>query len=235
MGDLVAQLRCLGFRGILLLAAEQGQIKALSCEMPDCYCPDELGGRSFFEPVTRELPDWMPSHDHYPMLKSQGGKRTLENSRLSHRLCNRVDYSKSIGRKINKDLGRVDAAREPRNAKRLVDRRDVALMLCGDDNATLRDFVQELEGWHGVDVEPYFDRGNGPTGFKILREQRRFANVFPSKSLQFAHGGAPLTDLGLPSESDVGRDYQSIPADELGRRLSEARLLASYAYWKASH
>jgi hypothetical protein len=175
----------------------------------------------------------MPSHDHFPKLKSEGGKRTVDNSRLSHRLCNRVDYSKSIGRSIAKDLVRAEAASDLESVKRLTDKRDVALMLCGPDHSAIRAFIQELEGWGGVDVEPYFDRGSGPTGFRILRHGRRFANAFPAKSLQFAHGGAPLTGLGLSSESDIGPEYQSMRVVDLPERMNEARVLASYSYWKA--
>jgi hypothetical protein len=35
------------------------------------------------------------------------------------------------------------------------------------------------------------------------------------------------------SEQNVERQYQSIPVGELEQRLDEARLLASYAYWRA--
>jgi hypothetical protein len=117
--------------------------------------------------------------------------------------------------------------------KRLIVKRDVALMMCDDEFASIRAFTREVQGWGGVDVEPFFDRGSGPTGFRILRDGHRFANVFPSKSLQFAHCGVPLTGLGLPSEDRISREYQSMSATELGLRLSEARVLASYAYWRA--
>jgi len=105
------QLKELGVRGILITAAEQGYITALNCQMPECLCPEELGGRGYFEPVTRALPDWMPTHEHFPRSKAQGGHRTVENTLLAHRLCNRVDYSKSIGRSYAKDLARVESAR----------------------------------------------------------------------------------------------------------------------------
>jgi hypothetical protein len=42
-----------------------------------------------------------------------------------------------------------------------------------------------------------------------------------------------LKGLGLPSESHIERDYQSIPVSELAERIDEALLLASYAYWRA--
>jgi hypothetical protein len=200
--------------------------------MPECLCPEELGGRTFFEPAGPDLPDWMPTLDH-AMPKSEGGKRTLENARLAHRLCNRVDFSKRIGRATLKDQARVDKARDPVEVSRLMNKRDVAEMLCGPEHAHLRILMAELQGWDGISVEPYFDRGHGPTGFRMLRHGQRFAAVFPSKSLQFVHGGAPLLGFGLDSEDDVGPDYQTIPSVELGERLDEARLLASYAYWRA--
>jgi hypothetical protein len=105
------QLIALGRRGVLITAAEMGLISELRCTMPECLCPEELGGRIFFEPVTRALPDWMPTPDHFPVLKKDGGHLTVDNVRLAHRLCNRVDYAKSVGRPYAKDLERVEIAR----------------------------------------------------------------------------------------------------------------------------
>ena len=99
----------------------------------------------------------------------------------------------------------------------------------------VRSLVEEIYRWDGVSLEPYFDRGSGPTGIRLSRDGHRFANVFPSKSLQFVHGGRPLTGLGLPSEMSAQRHYQSMPTRELAERLDEAFLLASYAYWKSGH
>jgi hypothetical protein len=45
-------------------------------------------------------------------LACDGGRETVDNSRLAHRLCNRVDYSKRINRSFAKDLARVEAARQ---------------------------------------------------------------------------------------------------------------------------
>lgn len=110
-GDrIAADLRSLGVQGILITAAEQGYITELKCQMPECLCPEELGGRTYFEPITGDLPPWMPSHDHIH-LKAEGGQRTVENSRLGHRLCNRVDYNKNHGISYAKDLATADAAR----------------------------------------------------------------------------------------------------------------------------
>jgi hypothetical protein len=143
----------------------------------------------------------------------------------------------NAGRSIGRDLARVDAARKSAlegALRRTVGlQRDVALKLCGEELASVRAFVEEIYRWDAVVPVPYFDRGQGPTGLRLMRDGRRFANVFPSRSIQFAHRGSPLMGLGLPSEKDVGRQYQSIPAGELSERLDEARLLASYSYWKA--
>jgi hypothetical protein len=59
------ELKQLGVKGILITAAEQGYITQLACKMPECFCPEELGGASYFEPVTAELNDWMPTHEHF--------------------------------------------------------------------------------------------------------------------------------------------------------------------------
>jgi hypothetical protein len=111
LGKAIAdQLRERKVRGILISAAELGYITELACQMPECLCPEELGGRSYFESVA-DLPDWMPTRDHYPILKKDGGLLTVDNVRLAHRLCNRVDYAKNHGRSYAKDLQRVQAAR----------------------------------------------------------------------------------------------------------------------------
>jgi hypothetical protein len=41
-----------------------------------------------------------------------GGQRTLDNTILAHRLCNKLDYFISQGLSIEKDLARIEAARE---------------------------------------------------------------------------------------------------------------------------
>ena len=104
------ELRALGVRGILVTAAEQGKIPELKCQMPECLCPQELGGPGHFDPAPQSLPDWMPTQDHIH-LKSAGGQLTVDNVRLAHRLCNRVDYAKNHEKPFEKDLARVEAAR----------------------------------------------------------------------------------------------------------------------------
>ena len=107
-----AELKALGVKGILIKAAEQGYITQLACKMPECFCPEELGGASYFEPVTAELSDWMPTHEHFPLSKREGGKVAVDNAILAHRLCNRIEYSISAGRSYASDLKRIRKARE---------------------------------------------------------------------------------------------------------------------------
>lgn len=106
------KLKSLGVKGILISAAEQGYITQVACKMPECFCPEELGGACYFEPVSPELPDWMPTHEHFPRTKRGGGLRSVDNTVLAHRLCNRIDYSITVGRPYAKDLARVNEARE---------------------------------------------------------------------------------------------------------------------------
>lgn len=105
-------LKKLGVSGILISAAEQGYITELACGMPKCYCPEEMGGRTYFEPVSQPMPDWAPNHEHFPTAKRDGGHRTVDNSVIGHVLCNRIDYSIAVGRPHQKDLDRVEKARQ---------------------------------------------------------------------------------------------------------------------------
>ena len=107
-----AKLRELGAKKVLVKAAEQGYITQLACKMPECFCPEELGGASYFDPVTPELSDWMPTLEHFPLSKREGGKEAVDNAILAHRLCNRIDYSISVGRPHASDLKRIEKARE---------------------------------------------------------------------------------------------------------------------------
>lgn len=105
-----AALRELGVKGVLVQAAEQGYITQLACKMPRCFCPEELGGAEYFEPVG--LSDWSPTHEHFPLPKKDGGHRAVDNAILAHRLCNRIDYSIRVGRGHARDLERVRQARK---------------------------------------------------------------------------------------------------------------------------
>ena len=111
-----AKLKALGVKGILIKAAEQGYITQLACKMPNCFCPEELGGACYFEPVTDEWSDWrsdwMPTVEHFPVYRKDGGKETVDNVILAHRLCNRLDHSLRVGRSHGRDLERIRSARE---------------------------------------------------------------------------------------------------------------------------
>ncbi len=106
--EVAALLKELGVQGILVIAAEQGYITELSCQMPECLCPVELG-KGYFDPMPPDLPDWIPTYEHDPTLDSR--HKTVETAILAHRLCNRVDASRRMGRSDAKDLARVEAAR----------------------------------------------------------------------------------------------------------------------------
>jgi hypothetical protein len=111
MESVTNQLRALKARRILIRAAEQGKITSVQCAMEECLCPVELGGRGYFESVTKDLSDWIPTNDHHPVLKCEGGPESPGNSRLAHRLCNRVGYAKGAGLSFDADLARAEAAR----------------------------------------------------------------------------------------------------------------------------
>ena len=97
-------------------AAEQGYITELACAMPYCFCPQELGGKTHFEPITTDWSgwrsDWTPTHEHSPIPKRHGGHDTVDNTILAHRLCNRIDHSITVGRSHASDLKRVLRTRE---------------------------------------------------------------------------------------------------------------------------
>jgi hypothetical protein len=106
------ELKRLGAKRILINAAELGYITQMKCGMPECFCPEELGGAWYSEPVTAELRDWMPTLEHFPISKRDGGRESVDNAVLAHRLCNRIDYSISAGKSHKRDLERVRKARE---------------------------------------------------------------------------------------------------------------------------
>jgi hypothetical protein len=106
------KLKALGVKGTLIRAAEQGYITQLACKMPECFCPEELGGACHFDPVKAALSDWMPTLEHFPISKREGGKNAVKSAILAHRLCNRIDYSISAGRSYASDLKRIREARE---------------------------------------------------------------------------------------------------------------------------
>lgn len=106
------KLKVLGVKGILIKAAELGYITDVTCGMPKCFCPEELGGAGYFEPRTHPWTDWEPTLEHFPIPKRERGRKSVENAVLAHRLCNKLDYFISHGLSIEKDLARIEEARE---------------------------------------------------------------------------------------------------------------------------
>jgi hypothetical protein len=106
------KLKTLGVKGKLIEAAEAGYITEVACGMPKCFCPEELGGAGYFAPRTKQWNDWEATFEHYPIPKRDGGRRTIDNAVLAHRLCNKLDHSIRNGLSIEKDLARVRKARE---------------------------------------------------------------------------------------------------------------------------
>ena len=102
----------MGVKGRLIKAAELGYITEVRCGMPECFCPEELGGARYFEPVTAGLSDWSPTVEHFPISKREGGRESVDNAVLAHRLCNKLDHFIRNGLSIEKDLTRVRKARE---------------------------------------------------------------------------------------------------------------------------
>jgi len=68
--------------------------------------------RGRFERVDTGLSDWMPTVEHFPIPKREGGREAVDNAILAHRLCNRLDYSITVGRPHARDLERITKARE---------------------------------------------------------------------------------------------------------------------------
>ena len=103
------QLRELGVKGVLVQMAERGQLLELKREMPQCY---HHKGRAAFDPLRKERTKWAPSRDHYPILKSAGGKLVPENVRLSHTECNQRDHlrRKQIGALLAKGKSLAEIA-----------------------------------------------------------------------------------------------------------------------------
>ena len=113
MNEVVTKLRGLGVKGILITAAEQGRIAEVKCGMARCYCPESLGGTSHFVPLTDGWSDWNPTHEHAPIAKRDGGHRTVDNSILAHRFCNKIDYARSEGLPTARDFARMRASLPP--------------------------------------------------------------------------------------------------------------------------
>jgi hypothetical protein len=117
--EVAEKLKSLGVKGTLIKAARLGYITELTCGMPKCFCPEELGGAGYFIARTQTWNDWEPTHEHFPIPRRDGGKATPDNTVLAHRLCNKLDFSISHGLPIEKLLARIEAAREAAAAANL--------------------------------------------------------------------------------------------------------------------
>jgi hypothetical protein len=109
------ELKSLGVKGTLIKAAELGYITEVTCRMPQCFCPEELGGASYFDPImadTVKQGPWSPTLEHFPIPKREGGRNSVDNAVLAHRLCNRMDFSITAGRSHERDLETIRTARE---------------------------------------------------------------------------------------------------------------------------
>ena len=54
----------------------------------------------------------MPTLEHFPVYKKDGGKAAVDNAILAHRLCNRIDHALRVGRSHERDLERITQARQ---------------------------------------------------------------------------------------------------------------------------
>ena len=106
------RLKSWGVRGILIKAAELGYITEVRCAMPECFCPGELGGAGYFEPVTPELSDWSPTQEHFPIPKRKGAVERSTIRFLRTASATGWAYSISAGRSHARDLERIRKARE---------------------------------------------------------------------------------------------------------------------------
>jgi hypothetical protein len=107
MNKVATELRRLGVKGVLIDAAEQGYITEAACGMERCYCPE---GASHFVRNADGWSDWNPTHEHAPIAKRDGGHRTVENSILAHRFCNKIDYMISANLPVARDFKRMRAS-----------------------------------------------------------------------------------------------------------------------------
>ena len=111
--EVAQKLRDLGVKDRdLIKAAELGYITQMRCGMPKCFCPEELGGAGYFEPRTHPWTLFEPTFEHFPIPKGEGGSKSVDNAVLAHRICNKLDFSISDGRSIEKDLEKIRKARE---------------------------------------------------------------------------------------------------------------------------
>lgn len=54
----------------------------------------------------------MPTVEHFPVYRKDGGMETVDNVIPAHRLCSRLDHSLRVGRSHQRDLERIRKARK---------------------------------------------------------------------------------------------------------------------------
>jgi hypothetical protein len=104
-----AKLKALGVKGTLVRAAEQGYITQLACKMPECFCPEELGGACHFDPVNAELSDWIPTLEHFPISKRgrQESRGKMPSWRTASAIASTTRFVSGVPtRAISRGLGR---------------------------------------------------------------------------------------------------------------------------------
>lgn len=138
------------WRERVLQAADLGYITEMTYAMPRCFCPVELGGATYFEPVS-QLSDSSPTHEHFPIAKRNGGHRSIDNAVLAHRPCNRMDYSISAGRSHSRDLERIRRARDEAIRRN----RETATTPAAPSNGPTEEDAEATGRWAGVDVGGY--------------------------------------------------------------------------------
>lgn len=127
--EIAMQLKKLNvLRGEIVRMARRGQLLEIKCEMPTCYCPK---GRRHFQARSSPMKEWALNADHYPRLKTDGGKLTPGNIRLAHVRCNNTDFwwrervrkmlddgmsMSAIAEELNRQTGKKKTIKPPHGA-----------------------------------------------------------------------------------------------------------------------
>jgi len=168
----------------------------------------------------------MPTADHFPRLRKDGGHLDVDNVRLAHRLCNRVDYSKAIGRSYSRDLARVDSARRG------------AVLLALESGATLKVVVWNMNHRSGRRNWGLFEKGGELACDIALLNEAKSPPTDVSLRVRsdgttvgrddVRHGGKKIrqwaTAVASPHDLDQPRDVWALPPGTQDRR---SKLVAS--------
>ncbi len=215
-----AKLRALGVKGILIKAAEQGYITQLACKMPECFCPEELGGACYFEPVTNEWSDWrsdwMPTLEHFPVSKKEGGKAAVDNAILAHRLCNRLDHSLRVGRSHGRDLDRIRKAREEGIRRNNVEIRNT-------EGGEIPTFIATVEADSESDAKKVYRKQEG-----LGQLPRNFFAEAIDESGEPVEETEPEAEAATPKAKKTKKapEWKSLPDAEKAQYLLDHRTLS---------